>query len=56
MSNKLPSYYNTAILSRSVKPECEQNHEEDYEREQRRMEFLAEQGFQDQQLNEKDEE
>jgi len=44
------------LSSAKQKPNQEHNHEEDYEREQRRMEFLAVQGFQDRQLNEKDEE
>ncbi len=55
--NKLPPYYNTAMPRLpSDRKEKEHNHEEDFEREQRRMEFLAEQSFVDKQLEEKDEE
>ena len=48
---KLPPYYNATLLC-CPKPEREHNHEDDYEREQRRMEFLAQQSFLDRELEE----
>ena len=52
----LPRWYNTAMLHPPKRIEREHNHEdnawEDFEREQRRQEFLAEQPFCDRQQNE----
>jgi len=53
--NKLPTPYICSFFH-NPKPEREHNHEEDFEREQRRMEFLATQNFHDRELEEKDEE
>ena len=55
MNKPLPPYYNTAML-RPPKQEREHNHEEDLEREQRRMESYMIGGGVDRQLDEKDEE
>lgn len=57
---KLPTthYLHTSILKKKHQKEYNSSeaYEEDLEREQRRMEFLAQQSFRDEQLNEKDEE
>lgn len=54
--HKLPIPYTLNPCSIRITPNREHNHEEDYEREARRMEFLATQSFLDEKLNEKDEE